>query len=203
MFETQKINLVLASSSATRAKLLENTGLSFEIHPPTVDEATIKQVLSVDPMEPSDIAEFLAEAKANDVADHHQNAYVIGSDQILALGDEIFEKPKNKEEAYATLFKLRGKTHKLISSIVVVKNKEVIWRYSETAELKMRDFSPEFLGNYIAHCGDDILTSVGAYQLESFGIHLFEDIKGDYFTILGFPIVSLLTMLRKQGYITS
>ncbi len=203
MFETQKINLVLASSSATRAKLLENTGLSFEIHPPTVDEAIIKQVLSVDPMEPSDIAEFLAEAKANDVADHHQNAYVIGSDQILALGDEIFEKPKNKDEAYATLFKLRGKTHKLISSIVVVKNKDVIWRYSETAELKMRDFSPEFLGNYIAHCGDDILTSVGAYQLESFGIHLFEDIKGDYFTILGFPIVSLLNMLRKQGYITS
>lgn len=203
MFEEKKCNLILASSSQTRAELLENTGLSFEIRPPTIDEAIIKKMLKQDFDQPNDIAELLAQAKANDISKHAKDAIVIGSDQILVLNDELFDKPKNKEQAYATLFKLRGKTHHLISAIVVVKNEQVIWRHSERASLTMRQFSPEFLGKYLAHCGDEVLTSVGAYQLESFGIHLFEEIKGDYFTILGFPIVALLQMLRKEGYINS
>ncbi len=208
MFETQKINLILASSSQTRADLLENTGLSFEIVPPRVDEAIIKQVFDLQATDPDDIANVLAQAKAQDISKIRPDALVIGGDQILVLsgqneGLQIFEKPKNKEEAYKTLFKLRGKTHQLISAISLVKNEEVIWTHSETANLTMREFTPEFLGNYIAHCSDDILSSVGAYQLESFGIHLFEEIKGDYFTILGFPIIALLAKLRDEGYISS
>lgn len=208
MFETQKINLILASSSQTRADLLENTGLSFEIVPPRVDEAIIKQVFDLQATDPDDIANVLAQAKAQDISKIRPDSLVIGGDQILVLsgqneGLEIFEKPKNKEEAYKTLFKLRGKTHQLISAISLVKNEEVIWTHSETANLTMREFTPEFLGNYIAHCSDDILSSVGAYQLESFGIHLFEEIKGDYFTILGFPIIALLAKLRDEGYISS
>ena len=201
MFEAENTKFVLASSSPTRAKLLENTGLSFEISPPKIDESAIKQALQTDAIEPADLAELLAETKATEVAKHHPSAISIGADQILALEKEIFSKPNTKEEAYTTLFKLRGKTHQLISAIVLVKDEEVIWRYSSTAELTMRDFSPEFLGNYIAHCGDGIFSSAGAYQLEFFGIHLFEEIKGDYFTILGFPIVSLLKTLREKGYI--
>ena len=201
MFETNHTKFVLASSSPTRAQLLENTGLSFEISPPNIDETAIKEAFQTEDMQPSDLAELLAETKATEVAKKHQDAIIIGTDQVLALGSEILSKPHNKDEAYATLFKLRGKTHKLISAIILVKNEEVIWRHSSTAELTMREFSPEFLGHYIAHAGEGLFASPGAYQLEFLGIHLFEEIKGDYFTILGFPILSLLTVLREKGYI--
>lgn len=203
MFENKDINLVLASSSPTRARLLEQTGLSFEIVPPGVDETVIKEVLKSEETEPQDIAELLAETKAVEVSKQHGSALVIGADQVLAAEGETYDKPTNKEEAYATLFKLRGRTHQLISALALVKEGEVLWRYTETAELTMRNFSPEFLGNYIAHCGDDILTSPGAYRLEAFGIHLFETIKGDYFSILGFPILALLNFLREEGHIQS
>lgn len=202
MFETDSVRLVLASSSPTRAKLLEQTGLSFEIVPPPVDENAIREALEADPMDPADMAELLAETKASEVAKSHPSSLVIGADQVLAADGEIFNKPTSKEEAYTTLFRLRGKTHKLISALILIDNGDVIWRHSETAELTMRDFSPEFLGAYIAHCSEGIFTSPGAYQLESFGIHLFEEIKGDYFTILGFPILQLLETLRKEGYIS-
>ncbi len=201
MFETEAIKLILASSSPTRAKLLEGTGLSFEIVPPTIDESVIKEILKSEETQPQDIAELLAETKAADIARSHPGSLVIGADQVLALDDEIFDKPKTSEEARATLFKLRGKTHKLISALVLFRETEVIWRHSETAELTMRDFSPEFLGNFLAHSTDEIYSSPGAYRLESFGIHLFEKINGDYFTILGFPLIALLNRLREEGYI--
>lgn len=203
MFEQQKSKIILASNSKIRAELLENTGLSFEIQPANIDEAAIREIFKTEEMDPADVAEVLAETKATEISKKNPDALVIGCDQVLALGDEIFEKPKNKDEAQNTLFKLRGKTHTLISAVVLVKNNEVIWRYSENANLKMHEFSPEFLGQYMALCGDKILSSVGAYQLESFGIHLFEEIKGDYFTVLGFPILALLKFLRSKGYTKS
>jgi len=203
MFEQQKTKIILASNSKIRAELLENTGLSFEIQPADIDEFSIREIFKTDEMDPADIAEVLAETKATEISKKNPDALVIGCDQVLALGDEIFEKPKNRDDAQNTLFKLRGKTHTLISAIALVKNNEVIWRYSENANLKMHDFSPEFLGQYMALCGDKILSSVGAYQLENFGIHLFEEIKGDYFTILGFPILALLKFLRTKGYTKS
>jgi septum formation protein len=203
MFEQQKTKIILASNSKIRAELLENTGLSFEIQPANIDEAAIREIFRTEEMDPADVAEVLAETKATEISKKNPDALVIGCDQILALGDEIFEKPKNRDEAQSALFKLRGKTHTLISAVVLVKNNEVIWRYSENANLKMHEFSPEFLGQYMALCGDKILSSVGAYQLESFGIHLFEEIKGDYFTVLGFPILALLKFLRSKGYTKS
>lgn len=201
MFERDHLKIVLASQSKIRADLLENTGLSFEIHPSKIDEDAIKAIFKEDETDPADIAEILAESKALNISPEFPDALIIGSDQILTLGKEIFDKPKNREEIQASLFKLRGKTHTLISSIVLVKNGEVIWRYSDSAQLTMHEFTPEFLGKYMALCGDKLLTSVGAYQLESFGIHLFEKIEGEYFTILGFPVLNLLNFLKKQGYI--
>lgn len=203
MFESEKSKLVLASGSPTRASLLEQTGLSFEIDPPDIDEPSIRKVFEADEIDPADIAEILAETKAIEVSKQRPDHIVIGADQVLALGDEIFVKPKTKDECHAALFKLRGKTHRLISAIVVVKNGVVLWRHSDTAELTMRDFSPEFLGEYLAHSGDAIYQSPGSYQIESFGIHLFKEIKGDYFTILGFPLLPLLEFLRSQHLIRS
>ncbi len=203
MFEQQKTKIILASNSKIRAELLENTGLSFEIQPADIDEFSIREIFKTEEMDPADIAEVLAETKATQISKKNPDALVIGCDQVLALGDEIFEKPKNRDDAQSTLFKLRGKTHTLISAIALVKNNEVVWRYSENANLKMHEFSPEFLGQYMSLCGDKILSSVGAYQLESFGIHLFEEIKGDYFTVLGFPILALLKFLRSKGYTKS
>ncbi|GJM03410.1 MAG: Maf-like protein R00002 [Rhodomicrobium sp.] len=203
MFKSEKSRLVLASGSHTRATLLEKTGLSFEIDPPHIDEPSIRKVFEAEDTDPADIAEILAEAKAMDISKSRADQIIIGSDQILALGDEIIEKPTNKDEAHASLFKLRGKTHKLISAVVIVKNNNVIWRHSDTAELTMRDFSPEFLGEYLAHSGDTIYKSPGSYQIENFGIHLFEEIKGDYFTILGFPLLPLLGYLRQENLIRS
>ena len=203
MFENENTRIILASGSKIRADLLENTGLSFEIHPAEIDEASIRDVFKSTETDPADIAEILAESKATQISELEPDALVIGCDQILTLGKEIFEKPTNKDEVYNTLFKLRGKTHTLISAIVIVKGGEVLWRYSERAELKMHEFSPEFLGQYLALCGDKVMTSVGAYHLESFGIHLFEEIRGDYFTILGFPVLALLKFLRKEGYTQS
>ena len=203
MFEQQKTKIILASNSKIRADLLENTGLSFEIQPANIDEASIRDIFKAEETDPADIAEVLAETKAIEISKKNTDALVIGCDQILALGDEIFEKPKNRDEAQNTLFKLRGKTHTLISALVLVKNNEVVWRHSEQAHLTMHDFSAEFLGQYMAMSGDKILSSVGAYQLESFGIHLFEELKGDYFTILGFPLLALLKFLRDKGYTKS
>jgi septum formation protein len=203
MFQSENSGLILASGSHTRASLLEKTGLSFEIDPPSIDEASIRAVFEMEETDPADIAEVLAEAKAQHISKSRGDQIVIGSDQVLALGDEIISKPANKDEAYASLFKLRGKTHRLISSIVIVKNSAVLWRYSDTATLTMRQFSPEFLGEYLAHSGDAIYKSPGSYQIEQFGIHLFEEIKGDYFTILGFPLLPLLDFLRRENLIRS
>lgn len=201
MFETDAARFVLASGSKTRAELLENTGLSFEIDPARIDEASIRAVFEEEETDPADVAEILAEAKAIEISKAHNDHIVIGCDQVLALGDEIFAKPKTKDEAYAHLFKLRGKTHRLISAIVLVKNQNVIWRHSDTAELTMREFSPEFLGQYMSLCGDRIFQTPGSYQLESVGVHLFSEIKGDYFSILGFPLLPLLDHLRQEGFI--
>lgn len=199
MFEVEKTKIILASGSKIRAELLENTGLSFEIQPSTIDEKAIRAVFDNEDTDPADIAEVLAQAKAIDVSQGNADAIIIGCDQILALGSEIFEKPTTREQAQATLFRLRGKTHTLSSAIVIVKNGEVQWRHNEIASLTMRDFSAEFLGKYMALCGDNIYSSPGAYQLENIGIHLFDDIKGDYFSILGFPLLPLLQYLREQG----
>lgn len=199
--------LILASASKSRAQLLKNAGLDFEIMPADVDEDAIRQALESDKgqdkLESADIAEILARAKTQDVSARAGDALVIGADQILALNDEIFTKPADLEAARAHLLKLKGQTHQLYSAIVVAQNNEVIWHHVARADMTMRDYSPEFVGQYLAQVGEQVCSSVGAYQLEGPGIQLFEKIEGSYFTILGLPLLPLLSFLRSQDYIAN
>lgn len=192
--------LVLGSRSASRAALLKAAGLDFEIDPAGIDESAIRKLVTRDRgAGAGDVADVLARAKAETVSERWPGAFVIGSDQVLALGDQLFEKPQTHEDARRTLLALQGKTHQLHSAVALAREGDVRWAHIETAHLTMRALSPEFIGRYLADAGDVVLQSVGAYRLEGLGVHLFEEITGDYFTILGLPLLALLAQLRKEG----
>jgi septum formation protein len=150
---------------------------------------------------PHDVAEVLARAKAEAVSDFAPKAYVIGADQVLAFGDLIISKPETMEAARRQLLDLSGKTHTLHTAVAVATNGETIWAETTMATLTMRKLSPEFIGRYLAAAGEEVLSSVGAYQIESLGVELFDKIDGDYFSILGLPLVPLLDTLRGEGVI--
>ncbi len=192
--------LILGSASASRSALLEAAGLEFEIDPAGIDERAIRKVVTRDRgAAPSDIADVLARAKAETVSERNPGSLVIGADQVLACGEELFEKPKSMEDARRTLLALQGKTHQLHASVALAREGRVHWAHIETAHLTMRALSPEEIGRYLGQAGERVLSSVGAYQLEGLGVHLFEEIKGDYFTILGLPMLALLKQLRLEG----
>ncbi|CTQ56990.1 Septum formation protein Maf [Roseibium album] len=191
--------LVLASGSRIRADLLKNAGLSIDVDPADVDERAVEAPLLKAEFPPEDIASVLAEAKANDVSSRRPGELVIGADQILAFEGERRTKPDDMEAARRQLLAFSGKTHELLSAVVISKDGEAIWRHVSTARLTMRDLSPAFIGHYLADAGDVVLSSVGAYQLESIGVQLFEKIEGDYFTVLGLPLLPLLAQLRSLG----
>jgi len=194
--------LILASTSKARAKLLEAAGLAFIVEPPGLDESVMLQAISGErSLDPHDIAEVLARAKAEAVSDLASGAYVIGADQVLVLEDRILTKPDSMEAARRQLLDLRGKSHTLHTAVVVATNGETMWAETQIATLTMRKLSPEFIGRYLAAAGEEVLSSVGAYQLESLGIQLFEKIDGDYFSILGLPLLPLLDTLRREGVI--
>jgi septum formation protein len=194
--------LILASSSKTRARLLEAGGLAFIVEPPGLDESVMRQAVSgAQSLAPHDVAEVLARAKAEAVSDFAPKAYVIGADQVLAFGDLIMSKPETVEVARRQLLDLSGKTHTLHTAVAVAANGETIWAETTMATLTMRKLSPEFIGRYLAAAGDEVLSSVGAYQIESLGIELFDKIDGDYFSILGLPLIPLLDALRREGVI--
>jgi len=196
--------LILASGSKIRAKLLEAAGLAFIVEPPGLDESAMRQAVSgEDALQPQDVAEVLARAKAEAVSDLAHGAFVIGADQVLALGDEIFAKPDSMESAREQLRALSGKTHKLQSSVALAREGEILFAHTEEASLTMRELSPIFIGRYLAAAGEEVLSSVGAYQLEGLGIELFDKIEGDYFSILGLPLLPLLDALRREGAIES
>lgn len=201
VFQAKNIELVLASQSAGRAAILKGAGLDFSKRPADIDERAVEAALrrDNDALDPADIAEVLAIAKAEHVSAAAPGAYVIGADQVLALDGEVFEKPKSTGIARENLLRFRGRSHQLHAAICVVKDGEILWRHVSRADLTMRDFTPEFLGRYLAAAGDEVFSSVGAYRLESVGIHLFDDIEGDYFTILGLPLLPLLAFLRSAG----
>ncbi|WP_417712542.1 Maf-like protein [Roseibium aggregatum] len=188
--------LVLASGSRIRADLLKNAGLNFEIDPADVDERAVETPLLESGFPPEDLASVLAEAKANDVSGRRSGDLVIGADQILAFEGERRTKPDDMEAARRQLLVFSGKTHELHSAVVLSQNGNAIWRHVSTARLTMRDLSPAFIGHYLAAAGQEVLSSVGAYQLENLGVQLFEKIDGDYFTILGLPLLPLLEELR-------
>jgi septum formation protein len=194
--------LILASGSKSRARLLEAAGLAFVVEPPGLDEAVMREAVSGEgALTPHDIAEVLARAKAEAVSDLARKAYVIGGDQVLALGNTIFSKPDSMEAARRQLLDLSGKTHTLHTSVAVATNGEAIWAETTIATLTMRKLSPEFIGRYLAAAGEEVLGSVGAYQLEGLGVQLFDKIDGDYFSILGLPLIPLLDTLRREGVI--
>ncbi len=194
--------LILASSSKIRALLLEAAGLAFIVEPPGLDESIMRQAVGGERLlSPSDVAEVLARAKAEAVSDLARPAYVIGADQVLSFGDTVLSKPDSMEAARRQLLDLRGKSHTLHTSVALATHGATVWAETHTATLTMRKLSPEFIGRYLAAAGEEVLSSVGAYQIESLGIQLFDRIEGDYFTILGLPLLPLLAALRREGVI--
>ena len=202
---TETPRLVLASGSETRRAMLEAAGVAFEAIPADVDERGIRDgLLAANPELPrSRVAEALARAKAEKVSTDHPDALVIGSDQILALGAEILDKPATLAEARNSLVKLRGTGHALHSSVALAQNGKCTWVATQSAELFMRSFSDTALDAYLARVGSSILGSVGAYQIEGPAIQLFERVKGCHFTILGMPLLPLLAELRAREVLQS
>jgi len=189
--------LVLASRSDIRGKILAAAGLRFDIRPSQIDERAVE----VQTMDAAAVARHLARAKADAVAALLPGRLVLGADQTLARAATRFDKPANRDDAMKQLRALRGRTHELHSAIALVRDKEVVFACVDTARLVMRDFSDRFLDDYLDMAGDAATSSVGGYQLEGIGIHLFERVEGDFFTILGLPLLPLLAFLRKNKFI--
>lgn len=193
-------SIVLASSSATRQRLLEAAGVEFRAVPSCVDETVVRETLTEngEMVEPGDLAEILARAKAEDVSARHPETLVIGADQVLSCGGKVFTKPTSMDVARDTLLALRGRAHQLHTAVVIAENGETQWSHVDVADLWMRHFSAAFLGRYLALAGNVVFDSAGAYQIEGLGIQLFERIEGDYFSILGLPLLPLLRELRAR-----
>ncbi|MBB3263013.1 septum formation protein [Azospirillum sp. OGB3] len=193
--------VVLASGSRTRAEMLERAGVRVSLAPAAVDEEEIKLAARAEGAPVEDVAEALAELKAQRVTRKHPGALVIGADQMLECEGRWFDKPADREAARAQLQDLRGKTHRLVSCAVVIRDGERLWHHVDRARLTMRPFSDAFLESYLNAAGDDVLGSVGAYHLEGLGAQLFHRVDGDFFTILGLPLLPLLGFLRVHGVI--
>jgi len=179
--------------------LLENAGLAFEARAADIDERRIEA--SADHGGPDAVALVLARAKALDVARHYPEALVIGSDQTMSLGERVYHKPRTRAQASETILSLSGRTHRLNSAVAFARGSEIVWEHVAHAELTVREVSEAYVERYLDRVGDKVFSSVGAYQLEGEGIHLFEKIAGDYFTILGLPMLPLLKELRALGAI--
>ncbi len=189
--------LLLASRSASRQMLLQNAGIAFEAVPADIDERGLQEEAKL--TKPGEVAEFLAVRKALHIANHFHLRWILGADQTLSLGDKIFSKPASRAEAFRQLKLLAGKTHELHSALAVVRHDQPVWRSVTVARLTMRALSDAQIEKYLDAAGDKVTSSVGAYQLEGLGVHLFEQIDGDHFTILGLPLLPLLDFLRSQG----
>lgn len=195
--------LVLASASEIRARVLKSAGVEFDIRPAHVDEDAVKESLFAAKAPLRDVADALAQLKAVRVSANRPDALVLGADQVLAFDGELVSKCASLDEARALLRRLRGRTHQLISAVVLAKAGGAIWRNVETATLKMRDFSDRFLDDYLTGEGEDLLKGVGCYRLEGRGAQLFERVEGDYFTVLGMPLQPLLAALRQHGIVAT
>lgn len=193
--------LVLASGSPFRKAMLENAGVPVEVVPADLDERALEAPLKDSGASPEDVASVLAEAKAVEVSERKPGRLVLGCDQTLSLGDEIFHKPADMEGARRHLLALSGKTHQLNSAAVLARDGKVLWRHVGVASLTMRRLEPAFIGRHLARVGDKALQSVGAYQVEGEGIQLFEKIEGDHFTIVGLPLLAVMAELRRLGAI--
>jgi septum formation protein len=193
--------LVLASKSASRHAILRDAGVPVAVEPADIDERAIEQCSTT--QDAGGVAALLAREKARTVAVRRPGRLVLGADQTLALGERRFSKPADRAGARRQLAALRGQTHELHSALALARGSSVLFEHREVARLTMRSFSDQFLEAYLDAAGTAVTASVGAYQLEKFGIQLFEQIEGDHFTILGLPRVPLLKFLRSAGWLAA
>ena len=191
--------LVLASQSRTRQALLENAGISFEAVPAEIDERAVQQTSGL--TSPGDIAALLAREKALSVSSRQPGKYVVGADQTLALGERLFSKPAGRAQAAEQLRVLAGQSHQLHSAVAVAHDGEILFETLAVARMTMRRLGQSDIDAYLDEAGEAVTTSVGAYQLEGLGVHLFERVEGDHFTILGLPLLPLLAFLRSKGFL--
>ena len=195
--------LLLASASQIRLNLLLAAGLDVSARPARIDEDTIRAGLQAENARPHDIADALAELKARKLADKNPSALVLGCDQILAFQGRVFAKPESREIARNQLQDLRGQTHRLISAVVLYDQAKPVWRHISEANLTMRPVSDGYLDGYLDRNWHSVQHSVGVYKLEEEGVRLFAKIDGDYFTILGLPLLPLLGYLSQRGFIAT
>lgn len=188
--------LILASQSRARQTLLANAGIGFETDPAEIDERGIQGLSGLSA--PGDIANLLAREKARAVSSRRQGRYVVGADQTLALGMQVFNKPAGRAQAADQLRALAGRCHELHAAVAVARDGKLLFEHVSVARMTMRPLGDAEIDNYLEAAGDAVTSSVGAYQLERLGIHLFERIEGDHFTILGLPLLPLLAFLRHE-----
>lgn len=191
--------LILASASPGRAQILRNAGVSFDVVPARVDEEAMKDSLLANKTPHQNIADALAEMKAIKISNAHPAAMVLGADQVLSFQGRLVSKCADMTSARALLASLRGHSHDLYSAVVLAKGGQPVWRHVAKASLWMRNTSDALLDEYLAQGGQDLLGRVGCYGIEDRGIQLFERIEGDYFSILGLPLLPVLNVLRQHG----
>jgi len=193
--------LILASSSEIRKTLLENAGVPVKVKPAKVDEAALRDAMQADGAIPRDIADALAEMKARKVSAKEGDTPVLGCDQVLAYRGQIFGKPETRQEARTQLQVLRGQSHQLLSAAVIYQSGEPLWRHVGVVRLTMRAFSDRYLETYLDRNWDSIRHSVGGYKLEEEGVRLFSSVQGDYFCVLGLPLLEVLAFMSLRGMI--
>ena len=196
MADTNASKIILASASISRASLLKHAGVHFEAIPSHCDEDAIKNEMKDSCATADQVAKRLAMEKAKMVAIDYPDHFVIGADQMLACGGVWYDKPADIDAARGHLKSLRGKTHYLVSATVILLSEKCVWHYADTSNLTMRDFSDDFIGVYLNQAGEKVCRSVGAYQLEGLGAQLFSAVEGDYFSILGLPLLPMMAFLR-------
>jgi len=191
--------LVLASGSASRTQMLQAAGVAHLVHPARVDEQAIRVAMQAEGAPPRDIADMLAQAKAQAVSRRFPDDLVLGADQILVCEGQIHAKPGSTAALRDQLVALRGRAHQLLSAAVICHQGAPVWRHVGVVRMTMRDFSDAFLDSYIAQCGDDLFATVGGYKLEKHGAQLFTSVQGDYFNVMGLPLLEVLGFLRIRG----
>ena len=193
--------VILASGSEIRAQMLRQAGVDFDIQIARVDEQMIKEALVADGALPRDIADALAESKARKVAQKNYDAFVIGCDQVLEFNGNLLSKPKSPDEAIDQIIAMRGERHTLLSAAVIYNEGKPIWRHVGQVRLRMRDATDAYISGYVERNWDSIQNSVGGYKLEEEGVRLFHSVEGDYFNVLGMPLLPLLAFLTLRGVI--